>query len=251
MPWLIISEAILLALLGQTSPEGPGRIVTDRPDFTESSIVVPAGSTQIESGFTWTREDKENSAFGGPEVLIRFGMTERFELRLGLPNYNSIDSAGLPQSRGWDDLYAGFKVQLGPTRDGTDLALIAAIFIPVGQDGIRSEAVSPEVKFCWSRDAGSGKALSGMIYVARTEVGGKRADLLQHTVSLGLPIRENVGMFIEHVLDVSNGVRPSQLLHCGLTFQPRQNVQFDIHFGFGLSPNAPNYFVAGGYSIRF
>jgi hypothetical protein len=248
--WLIFPKAALLLLAGQNGSASQVPIVTDRPDFTESSLVVPARSTQIESGFTWTRDSSGDKSLSGPEILARIGMSERLELRLGMPNYNWIDSRGLPQSRGWDDLYLGVKYQLGPTSDGTGLALIPAVFVPVGREGIRSEAVSPELKFVWSRELPADKALSGMIYIAGPEVNGKRVDLLQHTISIGLPVAEKLGMFIEHVLNVSRGAYPSQMLHSGFTYQPRSNTQFDVHFGFGLTPNAPSYFIAGGYSIR-
>ena len=246
MTFVFFTKAVLAVLI----EHGIAPIVTDRPDFTESSVVVPKGSIQIESGLTWTEESRRSTNLSLPEVLIRFGMTERFELRLGLPNQNWINSDGNPQLQGWDDLYVGFKYQLGSTSDGTDFAIIPAAYFPVGQTGIRSEVVSPEIKFCWAREICGGNSLSGMFYFYLIEIDGRQVTPLQHTISLGLPVSENVGMFIEHILDMSNGEQPSQLLHLGFTFQPRPTVQFDFHFGFGLTSNAPDYFFAAGYSIR-
>jgi len=226
-------------------------IVTDRPDFTESSVVVPKGSVQLESGFTFVRASKTSKSLSGPELLFRQGLTERLELRLGLPSFSRITNSGPSHIDGFGDTYVGAKLQLGPSKDGTEFAIIPAVVIPTGHDDIRSENLAPEIKFVYSRSLSNGCALSGMVYVSSVKEGGRNTTPVQHTVSLGVPIREKVGMFVEHVLDVSRRERPSHLLHCGFTYQPKLKTQFDVHFGIGLTPGAPNYFVAGGYSIRF
>ena len=48
-------------------------LVTDRPDFTESGIVVPVGSLQFEAGFTWESNAGDVRSFSGPELLVRWG----------------------------------------------------------------------------------------------------------------------------------------------------------------------------------
>lgn len=225
-------------------------IVTDRPDFTESSVVVPLGSTQVESGITFVRVARRTEAFSAPEVLIRHSLNNRAELRVGLPNYNWFKSSG-SRIEGLDDTYLGAKIQLGPTKGGVDLAIIPAAFIPTGRRGIRSESVSPEIKFVYSLGLPNDLSLSGMVYVASVEEDGDRETPLQHTVSLGIPVRDKVGMFVEHVLDVQRGSRPAHLIHSGFTYQPRPDRQFDLHYGFGLSPSSPDFFIGAGFSIRF
>jgi len=59
---------------------------TDRPDFTESSIVVPPGSLQFENGFTYEMGDGAQRTSTYPETLLRVGLTKRVEARVGLPN---------------------------------------------------------------------------------------------------------------------------------------------------------------------
>ena len=46
---------LLLALLARHQVAPP--ITTDRPDFTESSMVVPLGSVQVETGLTTVSDD--------------------------------------------------------------------------------------------------------------------------------------------------------------------------------------------------
>lgn len=250
MPWFAFPATLVAAIASVQDPvQDP--IVTDRPDFTESSFVVPLGSTQIESGFTWLRLDGQNSSLSGLEVLIRKSLSKKAELRIGLPNYNWQYSSGNPTQQGFDDTYLGFKFQLGPTRDGTEMAIIPAIFLPSGRNGIRSESHALDLKFVWARSLPNDLSLSGMLYWSNPMTNGQRTDTWEHTVSLGIPLREKLGMFVEHVLDASKGSVPDHLLHSGFTFQPNPNTQFDIHFGVALSGGGPNSFIGAGYSVRF
>jgi len=57
-------------------------IQADRPDQTETPFLVPKGMFQIESGFSYQKEDAENSTLALPSVLWKYGVSDNFELRL-------------------------------------------------------------------------------------------------------------------------------------------------------------------------
>lgn len=111
-------------------------VVTDRPDFTESAVVVPMGVLQIESGSTY-EQGSGVKIFSGPELLLRYGFTERWEWRLGLPDY-AHQSGGGWRINGTGDTYIGFKYQAGPTRTGLDISIIPAMTVPTGDSGFSS-----------------------------------------------------------------------------------------------------------------
>ena len=97
----------------QLSPqEAVPDIVTDRPDISESSIVVTKTSLQVENGLTWTA-DHGNQALDASETLMRFGLLARTEFRIVVPNYFASISASNGVS-GFGDLAFGIKQQLGP-----------------------------------------------------------------------------------------------------------------------------------------
>src|SRR3989304_2578862 len=59
-------------------------ITTDRPDQTESSLVLPPGYVQLETGWTHVDDDEHGEDFESdsvPETLLRYGMGNRLELR--------------------------------------------------------------------------------------------------------------------------------------------------------------------------
>lgn len=220
-------------------------IATDRPDFTESSWNLPPGRLQVESGFTLLRERDGVRSLRLPETLLRLGIAERWEMRLGLPIWRRETGAG-PVSAGFDDTYLGAKYRIGPLR-GIHLALIPAVFVPTGAGSVSSV---PEMKLVWSRDLPAGRSLSGMLYGAFPLEEGARRGRWQHTVSVGAPLAERVGAFVEGVTDFGRGQSAASTLHGGLTFQPDPSRQWDIHGGKGLNRGAPSWFIAAGYSIR-
>lgn len=62
-------------------------LITDRPDQTESSAIVPLKSLQIETGFVMEKDETDlikQKSFAYNTTLLRFGLLENLELRLGL-----------------------------------------------------------------------------------------------------------------------------------------------------------------------
>ena len=69
---------------GCTQPSAP--IATDRPDVTNSSIVVPVGSLQNENGINVSRRDG-GDVFDGTNSRWRLGIAPCLEVLIDLPNY--------------------------------------------------------------------------------------------------------------------------------------------------------------------
>jgi len=78
-------------LLGLDSATLDEPLITDRPDFTESTDAVPRGHLQLEAGYTFTydREKLDRTRdHTSPEILLRIGLVDRLELRLGWAGYS-------------------------------------------------------------------------------------------------------------------------------------------------------------------
>jgi len=101
-------------LASATSATAQGRqadpLSTDRPDFTEAASTVAKGRVQVEGGYTFAREgDVEAHVLG--ELLVRIGVLDFAELRLGVPNYLFVESQDGRDS-GLDDSFLGVKLKL-------------------------------------------------------------------------------------------------------------------------------------------
>jgi hypothetical protein len=149
--WRLVIATLFCAASANTglAQSGGEEIVTDRPNITESAIVVPKASLQAENGLTWTNDHLDNLV-ALCQSLLRFGLSDRTELRLTLPSYSLGFSRGLGSS-GVTDISIGFKQQLGPLPGGFDLAVIVASSVPTGTAGKTTHRLDPFLKVPWSR----------------------------------------------------------------------------------------------------
>jgi hypothetical protein len=222
-------------------------IVTDRPDFTESSATVGSGRWQIETGLThsWTDRGSETQA---PETLLRLGWGPRWELRLGLPSFY-LRSQGEANGGSWSDLYLGAKTQLLDLPGGLQVAWIAGILSgmePQDGDAMRHAA---DIKLTWSKDVGDGCAVAGMITVEAPIGPGPPRPVWQHTLAFSLPLTAKASAILEHSFEALNGARPVHVVHLGFTLRPTRRTQWDLHVGTSLSGPARGAFVGLGYSF--
>src|SRR6266567_5457676 len=82
--------AIALLSLGAAQasecPSSRSEIATDRPDVTNSSLVVPAGSVQSENGVN-TSGQSAGAGFDGSNSRLRLGVAPCLEVLVDIPSY--------------------------------------------------------------------------------------------------------------------------------------------------------------------
>ena len=183
------SLTILLAAAAVPANAQEPELQSDRPDFTESAVVVPAGSVQLEGGATWIRGSGGRDVLGGPELLLRWGLSRSVELRLIAPD-RVWDDAG-DGVDGFTDVGAAAKLQLARGAAGWDVALIATAFIPTGTTGLTSTAVDPELAVTAARDLAPRLSLGGQITAAWPTVDGARRMAAVATLVLGAEASES------------------------------------------------------------
>jgi hypothetical protein len=137
---LVLAGALALHAQDQpTSSDAAGAIATDRPAVTNSSVVVPSGSLQVENGFLETGAQGQ-SVVDAPESLVRFGLARTTELRFTVPDYfHNLTSNG---GSGFGDFAIGVKQQLGPMH-GFDVSVIAFLSFPTGANSVSSGGYDP------------------------------------------------------------------------------------------------------------
>jgi hypothetical protein len=247
---LLASIACLLAFSPARAQEEEPDFLTDRPDFTETSFVVPLHSLQLESGFTWTDEPgKGGHTFSLPELLLRYGIGPKTELRFGAPDFIRSGRAG-NRSNLFGDTYLGMKQQLVSSGKGHGLALIPAITVPAGSGDASSGAIDPEIVLAWSKGLNERWSVGGLLGVAYPHEGYGRTFHFIPTVSFGYSLGARVGTFFEWAADLASG-KDSHLFHHGYTYALSERSQMDVHIGVGLSRAAPDLLIGAGYAIRF
>lgn len=222
-------------------------LATDRPDFTESAVVVPLRSVQIESGLTWERFDGDLSVVTLPEVLIRWSPAARIEARFEPPNRVSLRN-GADES-GFTDIAAGAKFQIGPV-GAWDVAAIGMLSIPTGEEGFTSDEVDPDIALTAARALTERVSFGVQAVAAWPSAGDERTTVLGGTLVVGADLDARWGAFLELAIESPESEPPATVLHHGYTFGIAPAVQLDFHGGVGLSDAAPNHFLGVGLSAR-
>jgi len=245
---ILMARAPLAAQDQTQTTASPGPIATDRPAVANSSVVIPAGSIQLENGFLETRSQGQ-SLVDGPETLARVGIAQRTELRFNVPDYfrNLTFSSS---SSGFGDFALGVKQQLGPVR-GFDVSVIAYLSFPTGASRISSGGYDPAVQVPWSRLLTANWTAAGMLSVYFPTQGAKRNITGESTFLVDRQLTKVWDAFLEYAGDFPESGGPRHLLHFGTAYKIAPQQQIDFHFGVGLSPAAVDHFVGVGYSFRF
>ncbi len=268
------------AIAGDSEGVRP-ELVTDRPDLTESSSVVPIGTVQIEMG--WSMEGvsspgEDLKAHHFPETLARIGLHDRIELRLGWDGgqWQNLQKDGANvDSSGAGDMYLGTKLSLW-SEDGNlpETALILGSSIPAGTKCQAAEQLGNRL-YCSSFNLYSSRrydpsailAMSktlndmlsigwnlGTVWLTEREDSGDLDTLPRaiYSAALGISATEKMGFFVEFFGDTSlaGGSGPSNSVDGGVTFLILPNVQLDASAGKGVSLESPDWFAGAGISFR-
>ena len=246
--------------------EGIPELVTDRPDQSESSVVVPQGHVQLEMG--WSHEEDREAGEGYEsdtlaENLLRMGVMEGLELRLSAPIHEWVDEhyPGEPkfEHEGWTDMLIGFKKYLWEEQGCLpEAALLFHLTLPTGSDGHSSERPDPNFRFSFSHELNERLSLSYNVGATWETEEDLKGDLdtgasFNWTSSLGYSLTDRLGAFAEIFGDVplSAPGGPETSFDTGLTLLLTDHFQWDALVGFGISEDAPDWFVGTGFSYRW
>jgi hypothetical protein len=234
------------ALADQCPPKA-SPIVTDRPDVTNSSLVVPQGSFQSENGTSFGRRD-DGDEFDGSESRLRWGIAPCIEILVDIPNYFTAVSG--PLNSGFTDLTPAIKWQISPIPGKIDLSATLGAALPTGTEVIAGSGVQPYIQFPWSWELGGGWGISGMItnFVMTADPINKLST--ETTLALEREIAERAFLFIEYVGDYHLRGGPGYLCNFGGGYRVTPTQQIDFHIGIGLNDNAQAYIFGVGYSFR-
>jgi len=270
---LLILAALLASqtLHAQSSPEAdrraeqPTEIETDRDSFTAAVSTAGRGRLIFESAYSFLDNRSTKETHGLPEVLLRYGLTERLELRLG-GNYE-VGGAGNDVSGGagaGEELSGGGKleratgVSYGVKYRVTEQdewipgsSILLTGFTPTSGPETRTQATAGyifgwELPERWKLDAG---------FRYRTD--GERHDHFNTwapSVVLKATIGERVNVHAEYFGLFSQGKETDFVKHYvspGVHYLVTDDLEVGFRVGWGLNDQAARFFANVGVGLRF
>jgi len=231
----------------ESCPTSADDIDTDRPDTTNSSQTVPAGSLQLENGVN-IADWPDGTRLDGTNSRLRLGLVDCGEVLVDVPNYSfSRKSAGL---RGFTGVTPAAKWELQGLPDGLQLSVVAGAGLPTGPAGNGGDKTRPYFQIPWSQQIGGDFSLHGML--TETWIPGAASNnLFEGTLSLERELGEQTDVFVEYVGDYPQHQIASQVLNFGGAWRFTHLQQIDFHAGFGFNRESPKSYLGLGYSLRF
>jgi Putative MetA-pathway of phenol degradation len=222
-------------------------IATDRPDVTNSSLVVPTGSLQNESGVDLTSKDGAR-ILDGTNNRLRLGIAPCLEVLVDLPTYFATVRGRA--SSGFSDVAPAVKWQISPVPGVLDLSITAGVGLPTGTTAVAGPGVQPYLQFPWSRELGDGWGISGMLTSFFVPADPTSQFSQQVTFAIEKKIGDRSDLFVEYVGGYAAHGGASQVFNTGGAYHLTPTQQIDFHLAVGLNRNAPTWIFGIGYSFR-
>lgn len=238
-------------------------LVTDRPDFTESSVTVGFGVAQLETGYTFIYNDDAGQlthSHSFPESLLRLGMlAEWFELRIDWNYLIEREELGAiaDTSSGTEDLGLGVKLALTPQEFLLpETAMILQSGVPTGSSEFTAGEFQPGMIFLYGWDINDDWSTGGLsaVHRAKDEITDKTYVQIHQSWTVGRSWTDRLGTFFEWFVLATAGADTDHTQHyldTGFTVLINNDLQWDTRFGLGLNNAADDFFSGTGLSMRY
>jgi hypothetical protein len=231
-------------------------IVTDRPDFVESSQVVGPGRFQIETSVLAERD--RHAAVPARTLstptLLRYGVGDTLELRVETDG-RVIEHAGATTA-GYADTALGVKWHVLDEASGLpSVAVLLHADLASGSGPFRGEGVRPSLRVAAEWELPLGLALGVMpgLGVERSDTGTRYRYAIFGAV-LGRELSDTVRAFVEVAAPRIAHARHGGTLatfDTGAAWLVTPACQLDVMLSFGLNRRTPDLALTTGVSVKF
>jgi hypothetical protein len=237
-------------------------IVTDRPDFVESSQVVGAGRFQVETSVLVERgrqDDGHTRTYSMP-TLLRYGVGDTLELRIETDGRTVDRKTGMAgandaTSAGYADTALGLKWHVADdTGRMPSVALLLHADLPSGSGDFRGEGVRPSLRVAAEWELPAGLALGVMPGVGvERNASGSTYHYGVFGIVLGREISSTVRGFVE--VAAPQIARPRDggtvaRFDTGTAWLLSAQCQLDAMLSFGLNRRTPDLALTAGLSFQ-
>jgi hypothetical protein len=223
-------------------------IQADRPDQTETPYLVPCGMIQVETGFSFQKNDAISNTNILPSTLWKYGLNENFELRL-ITSYTSENNQNETIS-GVNPILIGCKIKISDEKGFVPkTSFIGHFSIPkLATKAFQGDFYAPKFRFVMQHTLSNKATLS---YNLGAEWDGFSAEpTFIYTLTSGFSLTDKIGFYAETFGFAPQNDIANHSFDGGITYLINDNFMLDLSSGFGITKNAPKKYFALGFSFR-
>jgi hypothetical protein len=226
-------------------------IETDRPDQTETASLVPKGYFQMENGFS-IEDTEPGFVYTHPSTLWKVGVSDYFEFRV-LTEYINIQLDPNPKVDGLLPIQVGFKSRLLDQKGIVPkTSFIGHISLPgIASKQFRQNYFAPSMRLAFQH-AIRDRFTVGYNVGAEWDGETPRPDFI-YSLALGAGLIHGLGVYVEGYGSVPQQLEDDADLRIdgGFTYLITDDILADVSGGIGITDNAPEKYIAIGFSYRF
>ncbi|WP_309640043.1 transporter [Flavobacterium sp.] len=223
-------------------------IEADRPDQTETPAIVPKGMFQFEVGFSYQKNKVNSTSLALPSALWKYGVNDNFELRL-ITEW-VVDKELDTTTSGVNPILIGCKIKICEEKGIIPkTSFIGHMSIPkAASSKYKADFYAPEFRFTMQHTLSDKLSLG---YNLGSEWDGFSAEpTFIYTLTTGYSINEKLGSYVEFFGFAPQEDKANHNFDAGITYLVNRNFMVDLSSGVGVTENAPDYYIAFGFSFR-
>jgi hypothetical protein len=255
--------ALLLAVSTLAGAAEQDEIVTDRPDFVESSNVVGKGRFQIETSIAQERNKADgfkDRTWSTPS-LLRFGVSDTLEFRIETDGRmraisDNLSTGARTTENGYADVTLGVKWHMADENGiRPSLGILADADLDTGSSRFRAPGKGGALRLAAEWELPDEFSLGVMPGLAwqRNDDGGRYTSAIFGIV-LGKGWTDRFRTFVEYSApQIARGRNGGSVttFDVGGAYLVADTVQVDAAVSRGLNRNTPDWSWTVGFSIKF
>ncbi len=248
----IIVASIVLIISANLTAQEHEVLITDRPDQTESPQVVGKGVFQIETGAGYEKtDDKTVKSTTYNTTLIRYGLSDNLELRLGGDLVGIKKNGVKVGSTGYSPLLFGAKIAISKEKGWMpEIGLLGHLSLPfTASSEFKPEYTGVDFRFSFAHTLSERSSLSYNLGAAIADDSPELNYL--YTLVYGYGLTERLGFYIELYGDFPEDTKDVHRWDAGFTYLVSNDLQLDVLAGTQVHKSANQDFMFGfGVSYR-
>ena len=233
----------------------------DRPGIADGSRVIGSGQLQLEIGVQEERrrDSGVRTTTTFVPLLIRFGVSERLEVRIETNSLTSTSTTGAGASgarvTGYSPASVGAKRSLFDSEgeNRLSLGLIARLFPPTGSSDFRSDRYTGDLRLAADWDFAPRLSLNPNLGIARLDSQTGAFGAALGALTLTYSPTDRINPFVDagaQAPEVPHGAT-AVIIDAGLAYIIGRDVQLDVSAGRGVHGSTPpRPFIAFGLGLR-